>query len=89
MFAMKKKITSDMLSLKSQGSRAKREVLISQAYQNSKYQGKHIIIIGGKIYATKTGVAEAKLLDKLVNQYPKETPTILYVPKADTLILIL
>lgn len=68
---------------------AKTDILISQAYRTPKYQGKHIIVIGGKIYATKTGAAEAKLLDKLVNQYPKETPTILYVPKADTLILIL
>lgn len=65
------------------------DILISQTYQDPKYQGKHIIVIAGRIFATRTGSAQAKLLDKLVKKYPKETPTILYVPKADTLILIL
>ena len=74
MFAMKKKITS--------------AILISQVYQDPKYQGKHIIIIGGKIYATKTGKQSAMQLEKLLEKYPKETPSITYIPKADTLILI-
>jgi len=64
------------------------KILISQAFKNPKYAGKHIIVINGKIFTTKTGMAQVKLLDKLVKKYPKQTPTILYVPKADTLILL-
>ncbi|MFZ5366464.1 MAG: hypothetical protein ACOZBZ_04235 [Patescibacteria group bacterium] len=65
------------------------KTLISQAFKNPKYAGKHLVVIKGKIFATKTGKAQVSLLDKLVKKYPKETPTILYVPKADTLILLL
>lgn len=71
---MRKKITTD--------------ILISQAYRNPKYQGKHIIVIGGKIHAKETGRESAKQLEKLLKRYPKETPSITYIPKADTLILI-
>lgn len=63
------------------------EVLISQAFRNPQYQGKHIIVIGGKIHAQKSGRESAKLLEKLLKKYPKETPSITYIPKADTLIL--
>lgn len=61
--------------------------LIAKIYKDSKYKGKHIIIIGGKIYATKTGKAKSKLLDDLLKKYPKEIPTITYIPKIDSLIL--
>ena len=64
------------------------DILISQAYRNPKYQGKHIIVIGGKIYAAKTGKESARQLEELLKKYPKETPSITYIPKVDTLILI-
>lgn len=64
------------------------DILISQAYQDPKYQGKHIIVIGGKIYATKTGMAQVSLLEKLMKKYPHKKPLLTYVPEADTLILI-
>jgi hypothetical protein len=62
--------------------------LLIKIYQNPKYKGKHIITIGEKIYATKTGKAKSALLDKLLKKYPKQTPTITYIPKVDSLILI-
>lgn len=52
------------------------------------YRGKHVIIIGGKVYTAKTGSQANKILDKLEKKYPKEIPEITYIPKADTLILI-
>jgi len=61
--------------------------LISKIYKDPKYKGKHIVIIGGKIYATRTGKAKSELLNKLFKKYPKEIPTITYVPKVDSLIL--
>lgn len=68
---------------------AKTGILISQAYQDPKYQGKHIIVIAGKIYATKTGMAQVTLLERLMKKYPRSKPSITYVPEADTLILFL
>lgn len=63
--------------------------LLVEIYQNPRYKGKHIIIMGGKVYATKTGKAKTKLLHELLNKHPKDTPTITYIPKVDSLILIL
>jgi len=63
--------------------------LMHKAYRDPKYSGKHVIAIAGKLYATKTGRASSNLLNKLLAQYPKETPLITYIPTEDTLILIL
>lgn len=65
------------------------QTLLSQAYHSPKYEGKHIVVIGGKIYATKTGMAQVELLDKLMKKYPREKPSIAYIPDAETLILVL
>lgn len=62
--------------------------LISRIYQNPAYRGKHIIIIGGRIYATKTGSAKTELLERLLKKYPKDTPVITYIPTEDSLILL-
>ena len=64
------------------------ENLISKIYKDPKYKGKHIIIIGGKIYATKTGRAKTEILEKLLKKYPKEIPTITYIPTEERLILL-
>lgn len=63
--------------------------LVSKVYSDPKYSGKHIIIMKGKIYATKTGQAKSELLEKLLKKYPKEIPTITYIPAEDSLILFL
>lgn len=54
---------------------------------NPKYRGKHVIVIGGKVFTAKSGPEANKILDKLEKLYPKETPAITYIPKTDTLIL--
>ena len=63
--------------------------LISKVYKDPKYKGQHIIIIGGKIYSTKTGRASSELLEKLLKEYPKKIPTITYIPAEDSLILLI
>jgi len=68
---------------------AKSKALIAEIYKNPKYSGKHVIIIGGKIHAKKTGAAKSGLLETLIKKYPKETPIVTYIPKEDTLILFL
>lgn len=61
--------------------------LMSRVYKNPKYKGQHVIIIGGKVFATKTGRASSDLLEKLLKKYPKEIPSITYIPTEDSLIL--
>jgi len=63
--------------------------LISRIYKEPKYKGKHIIIIGGKIYATKSGRANSELLERLLKKYPKKIPTITYIPAEESLILLI
>ncbi|MBI5399239.1 hypothetical protein HZB07_01290 [Candidatus Saganbacteria bacterium] len=67
----------------------KQQTLINLAYSNSKYFGKHVIILDGEIYAAKTGNQASKLLEKLMRKNPAETPILTYIPKTDALILIL
>jgi len=63
--------------------------LISLIYSKSKYWGKHVIILGDRIFTAKTGTTASRLLEKLIMKYPHETPVITYVPKADALILFI
>lgn len=70
------------------GKKATTDQLLSEVYRNPKYAGKHVIIIGGKVHATKTGVAASEMLEKLLKKYPNQIPNVTYIPKDDTLILI-
>jgi len=67
--------------------KANTKVLSKKIYSDPQYKGKHIIIIGGRIFAAKTGLAASKMLEELLKKYPRSTPTLTYIPKADTLIL--
>jgi len=51
------------------------------------YRGYHVVVIAGQVFKSKTGKGISKLLDEVEKKYPKETPAITYIPKADTLIL--
>lgn len=62
--------------------------LFTRIYKDPQYRGKHVIVIANKVFATKTGKEKSELLDKLLKKYPRATPTITYIPKADNLILI-
>ena len=81
-------MTQDLLTKKRIGEETISKSLISKIYKNPKYKGRHIIIIGGKIYATKTGRNSSDMLEKLLKKYPKEIPTITYIPAEDSLILL-
>ncbi len=54
---------------------------------NPRYRGKHLIMIAGKTFIAKNGKEAVKIFDKVAKKYSHHTPTITYVPKADTLIL--
>ena len=63
--------------------------LIAKAYANPRYRGKRVIIIHGRTFSSAAGRPGFRTLQALLKRYPRETPTIVYVPKADTLILVL
>ncbi len=54
---------------------------------NKKYAGKHIAIIGNKVVAS--GHSPKEVWEKAKKINPKKTPTLAFVPKGDTLVLIL
>jgi len=54
---------------------------------NPKYRGKHLVMIAGEVFAAKTAKEAVKIFDRLTKKYRNQTPTITYIPKADTLIL--
>lgn len=58
-------------------------------YEDPKYRGKYVIIIGKEIFSTRSGRTQNELLEKLIKKYPKEKPLVTYIPKEDTLILLL
>lgn len=58
-----------------------------QAMNDPKYKGKHVIVIAGKVFTAKTGERAAEIIEEVHKKYPKETPEVTYLPRADTLIL--
>lgn len=58
-----------------------------KALSSSKYRGKHLVIVKNKIFAAKTGQEASKIFREVIRKYPKEKPTITYVPKEGSLIL--
>ena len=53
-----------------------------------RYRGKHLIIVKDKIFTAKTGQEAARIFKEVIKKYPKEKPTITYVPKEGSLILV-
>lgn len=70
----------------------KKTSLLSNAtkiFQDPKLRGKHIIMIGGRVFTARTGKQAVRIFDKVTKQYPKQKPLVTYIPKADSLILVL
>ena len=59
-----------------------------KALSSSKYRGKHLVMVKDKIFAAKTGQEAARIFKEVIKEYPKEKPTIAYIPKEGSLILI-
>jgi len=57
-------------------------------YKNPLYRGKHLIIVGEKVFVTTPGKKANDLFDRVAKRYPNEKLTLVTIPKADTLILV-
>ena len=53
---------------------------------DSRFRGKHVIVVAGKVFTAKTGEKASKILAEARRKYPKETPAVTYIPDADALI---
>ena len=58
-----------------------------KALSSPKYRGKHLVIVKNKIFSAKTGQRAAEIFKEVIKKYPKEKPTITYVPQEGSLIL--
>lgn len=56
-------------------------------FQNPRYQGKHVVLVAGKVFTAKSGQGASKILKTVREKFPREIPEIAYLPKAGTLIL--
>jgi len=65
------------------------ERLIAKVYASPRFRGRWVIVIHGKAFPRRRGAAGLRQLQSLLDAYPEETPTIVYVPKAEALILCL
>jgi len=70
---------------------SKKDQLIISATKNPKLAGKEVIVIGEEIHliSTKSLSARKKMITELTKKHPGKVPVIAYIPKRDTLILIL
>ena len=61
--------------------------LMFKIFSEPKYKGKHVIVLGSEIYTARTGKQAQKILEMVHKKYPSQSPSITYIPKADSLIL--
>lgn len=62
---------------------------MEKLFQNPKLRGKHVILIAGQIFTAQTGKEAIKIFNKVTKQYPDQQPTVTYIPKVDSLILVI
>ena len=60
--------------------------ILRKVYADPKYSGRHLVIVGRKIYAARTGREANRLLHRVMKERPKEAPLLVDVPGADTLL---
>ena len=63
------------------------KITMPEIFKNPRYRGKHVILIAGKVFTSKTGDGAAEILRMVRKKYPDITPEVAYLPKAHSLIL--
>lgn len=63
--------------------------LLRRVLASPSYRGKHVVLLGGKVYAARSARELTRIFDRLVKKHPGEMPTLAYVPAAQALVLIL
>ena len=67
---------------------AQQQNIPSEAFSNPAYFGKHIVVLDEQVYVATTGEEAVRILEKLRKEYPYKKPILAYIPKDETLILL-
>ena len=62
---------------------------MKKIFGDPKLRGKHIIMIAGHLFTADTGKEAVKIFNKVTKQYLGQQPTVTYIPKAESLVLII
>lgn len=60
--------------------------LLVRVYANPRYRGKHVIVVDDKVFVARSATDAPRLFDRVIRAYPRSTPTLVYVPRADALV---
>jgi hypothetical protein len=66
-----------------------KDALMKRVLKSRACRGKHVVLMHGHVYKAASGRELTRLLDRVMNEFPDETPTLAYTPAADSLILVL
>jgi len=61
--------------------------ILQRVYANPQYRGKHVIIVAGQVFVARSAAEAPRLFERVMRSRPRATPTLVYVPKADALVL--
>jgi len=62
---------------------------MKKIFQDPKLRGKHIIMVGDQVFTARTGKEAVKIFKEVTKDYPGLQPTVTYIPKAESLILVI
>ena len=63
--------------------------LLRRLTANPRYRGKHVIVVEGEVFVARSAADASRLFDRVTRTRRRSTPTLLYIPKADALVLCL
>ena len=61
--------------------------LLQRLATNPRYRGKHLIVVEGKVFVARSAAEAPRLFERVTRAHRRTTPTLVYIPKADALIL--
>ena len=61
--------------------------LLRRLAANPRYRGKHLIVVEGKVFVARSASDAPRLFDRVTRAHRRATLTLLYIPRADALIL--
>jgi len=82
--------TRDTVSMMTKPKSAKArngQAFLRRVCENPRYRGKHLVVVAGRVYVARTSKDLSRLVDRALQRYPGVTPTLVYVPKVESLIL--
>lgn len=67
---------------------ATQPTILAEIFSNPAYFGKHVVVVDGEVFVANTGDEAVRILEKVRKEHPTKKPVLSYIPKEETLILI-